>query len=160
MKFVLNAGINPNQQTELALMKLAVAIRATVGFSKKVIFKMIREMKNGALWVCYTVDSIKCSTFVKAANFARLINLASVELGQIKADYCQALKAKFPKVGISLEANSINLAIPTDSGYVNYYITEGDGNVWELYTRKGQVPRKRFSSLLAMITELLATPIR
>jgi hypothetical protein len=162
MKFVINAGIDPTQHiTELALMKLAVAIRATVGFSKKVVFKMMREMKNGALWICYSVDGHKCSTFVKAANFARLLNLASVELGQIKSDYCKALKVKFPKIGISLDSNIINLAIPTDSGYITYYITEGNNNVWGLYTRKGQsAPRKRFTSLPAMIAELLSNPIR
>jgi hypothetical protein len=162
MKFVLNAGINPNQQiTELALMKLSVAIRATVGFSKKVVFKMMREMKNGALWVCYAVDGYKCSTFVKASKFAHLLNVASAELSQIKADYCKALKAKFPKIGINLDSNIINLAIPTDSGYVSYYITEGNNNAWELSTRKGQsVPRKRFASLPAMISELLTTPIK
>lgn len=162
MKFVINAGIDPTQAvTELALMKLAVAIRSTVGFSKKVVFEMMREMKNGALWVCYSIDGHKCSTFVKAANFARLLNLASVELGRVKADYCKTLKVRFPKIGISLDSNIINLAIPTNSGYRSYYITEGNNNTWELYLRKGQAtPRKRFTSLPAMIAELLDNPIR
>lgn len=129
MKFVLSTGINPKHQlTELALMRLAVAIRAAVGFSKKVVFKLMIEMKNGCLWLCYAVDGIKCSTFVKARVFASLILNAKYQLAQIMSDYCQGLRAKFPQIGISYDAedNSVRLFINGK----DYYLMDSADNLW------------------------------
>lgn len=163
MKFVLSTGINPQHQlTELALMRLAVAIRASVGFSKKVVFKLMVEMKNGCLWLCYTVNGVKCSTFVRASVFASLLLNAKYQLAQVMSDYVQSLRSKFHQVGISYDAddNSIRLTISINGKAKDYYLLDDKDNLWCLYLRKtATVPRCKFTSIPAAITYLLNNPI-
>lgn len=159
MRFVLSTGINPQHRlTELALMRLAVAIRAAVGFSKKVVFKLMVEMRNGCLWLCYTVNGVKCSTFVGASVFASLLLNAKYQLAQVMSDYCQALLARFPQIGISYDAddNSVRLSI---SGK-EYYLMDDANNLWCVYTRKtASIPRCKFTSIPLAITHLVNNSI-
>jgi len=67
--------LNPSQ---IERMKLAVAIREVCATGKKMIFKEIRAMKNGATWLCYLIDGVKCSTFASAIKIQWILRLADI----------------------------------------------------------------------------------
>lgn len=161
MSQVFNQLKQSNKLSDIALMRLAVAIKASIksGFTKRVAFKLIKTMKNGALWVMYTVDNIKCSTFVKATNFAHLVSLASKELTAVKYEYADRLKFSYPTVGVRFELEYFSISVPTTKGYKTYYLFEGSDYNWELRLRINSSVRTKFNSLNTAIKSLLADPI-
>jgi hypothetical protein len=162
MSYVLNAGINLNiKVTQLAMMKLAIAIRAAIGFSKKVVFVRMKEIRN-TLWVCYKVENrVKCSAFIKASTFASCIRAAVSDMMAVKRNYVEYLRAhKFPTVSFNLEPECLTISIPTSKGYKSYYITEERDDMWGLRVKKSSpVPRLLGSNLEDIIAGLLSNPI-
>lgn len=71
------------QATELEMMRICHVIRVVVGFSKKVVFKLMRVMKNGALWLKYSVDGVNCSTFAKSLKVVELVRFAHIDIAPI-----------------------------------------------------------------------------
>lgn len=158
MKYVLEVGINPQSKlTELALMRLSVAIRAAVGFNKKVVFKLMVEMKNGCIWLCYSVDGVKCSTFVKAKVFAMLILQAKYQLSEVLSEYVNKLRVQFPGTSISYDGddNCVILGVIQPKGIKQIYLMADVNNNWALYERKtSSTPIARFTSIPTVISYL------
>lgn len=161
MSQIFNQLKQSNRLSDIALMRLAVAIKASIrgGFVKRVAFKLMKQMKNGALWVMYTVDNIKCSTFVKASSFAHLVSLASIELTQVKHEYVERLKAMYPGVGVSFELEYFTIAVNTGKVYKTYYLFEGSDYNWELRIKKDSPVRAKYRNLQDAIKTLQTEPI-
>lgn len=159
MKFLLNLGIESDSKLhEIACMRLAAALRNYLGFNKKLVILVVREMRNGALWLCYTVDGVKCSTFARAQTVARLAAEAPIE--QTAINYALAFVKKFyPAIDATIDTSSnafINpgIIIKIDS-LTSYKITASlADSQWHGATTKGRL-RSKSSELGILIKSLL-----
>lgn len=71
MKF-LNQAIDFTNLNEVVQMRLAEVVRRLAGFSKTTVIKAIKRFRN-AIWICYSIDGVKCSCFFKEATVLRLL---------------------------------------------------------------------------------------
>jgi hypothetical protein len=87
---------------ELAKIRLAIAIRATLRISSKVLFYVCKTMKNGSLWVAYKIDGVKCSTFVSRSKFEEYIMQASNSKESIDTytEYVKGLAANYSNITV------------------------------------------------------------
>lgn len=53
--------------SELERLQVLFALKKVLRVNKKMVFRAMKSMKNGALWLCYAIDGVKCSTFAKQA---------------------------------------------------------------------------------------------
>jgi hypothetical protein len=92
-------GINLNKISEMGQIKLANALRKFLAFGKKLVVIAFKRMSNGALWLCYTVDRIRCSTFIGADNLHQL--LISTHPFSAGVSYIEAVAIAFFKIDIN-----------------------------------------------------------
>lgn len=88
---------------EIAKMRLAIALRATLKIGAKILFRAMKVLKNGALWCCYSINGVKCSTFIKKDIFEAYLEQAkkSPELKEVFNEYAQSLANRTPSLALS-----------------------------------------------------------
>jgi hypothetical protein len=142
---------------DLHCIKLAHTIRIIVGFSKKVMFKAMREMRNGAIWIMYTVDGVQCSTFAKAAKVRTELNAAHISAMDAALKYAVEYFRKVGSVAVNYDDGDTSITVVIAG--IKYYIRVG-AEYWELGTRKNfTVANLKALSLRELFDAVIKNPI-
>lgn len=144
------------QSTEIQKIKLCHTIRVIVGFSKKVVFKLMSEMKNGALWLLYTVDGVKCSTFAKKLQAIKEMDSAHIGIvGSAKTYICAVAK----QLGlVSWQDEDKSYAVVKVDGRQFYITFHGDD--WLAYpSSRLQVAVVKGKTIKSVLQHLVNDPV-
>jgi hypothetical protein len=97
--------------SEIAKIRLAIAIRSTIKISRKVLFYVCKTLKNGALWVAYKIDGVKCSTFVSRNVFEEYVKDAAISKEALIAyvDYVKDLFGNYPNLKASYSGGIVEV---------------------------------------------------
>jgi hypothetical protein len=58
-------------------MYICASLRTYLRIAKKMTLKDMKFMRNGAVWLCYIIEGVKCSTFAALTRIEKLIKAVS-----------------------------------------------------------------------------------
>jgi hypothetical protein len=141
------------QATELEMMRICHVIRVVVGFSKKVVFKLMKVMKNGALWLKYSVDGCNCSTFAKALKVVEVIKNAHISIAPIAHQWFIQQAGKF---GVRA-SNWDDVAVKVEIEGKAFYVTTDVHDNYNLFANSRMISARRKTKDAASMIEYIVS---